>query len=178
LTPDSLVPLQHNTMARANASCASYKLKLEQEERCRTEEAEQVRRALEHDRLAVDASQEDQRFKVFRERQEADAAQPLIDHNNLSARDRIVAKVQTADEPVPQKAIQLHSDEEIDCHMQELPHTTDKIRLREESRLRAEEKARARFATFRTAQPPVPTGTNKEEVQVTSSVDIAVVDSE
>jgi hypothetical protein len=171
MTPDSIVASQHNTMARASASYASYKLKLEQEERRRTEEAEKVRRVLEHDRLAIDARQEEQR-------QEVEAAQSQIDHNNLSARDRIVVKVQTADESVSQKTVQLHSDDEAERHSQKLPHATDKIRLREESRLRAEEKARARFASFRNAkplivQPPVSAATTKEELNSAAAVEEA-----
>jgi hypothetical protein len=158
LTPDSLVPVQHNTMARANTSYASYKLKQELEERRRSEEAEQVRRVLEQSRLAIDVRQEEQRFDVVRAHLQVEAVQPQKDRDDLLV--EVANDVQAPEE-------------------QELSHVTDKIRLREESRLRAEEKARARFAAFRTAvpqvaqQPPAPAVANQKEVHVTSLFEVA-----
>jgi hypothetical protein len=106
-------------MGRANASYASYKLKLEQDDLRRTDEAEALRAALERTRLQSDDEHQHM---------------TLLDRHDQQGNIGGVSSAQ-----VGEATDSATSDD-----------SSDKLRWREESRLRAEEKARARFAAFKT----------------------------
>jgi hypothetical protein len=129
-----------SAMGRASASYASYKLKLEQDDRRRTEEAEAVRAALEQTRL--------QHSEEYLLSEADDHAVRLATTSTAHSRAQDEESIRLDQLTETGGASFAQLGESTDSASSD--DASDKLRLREESRLRAEEKARARFAVFKT----------------------------